>query len=193
MPSSSEEIRSKLLSKLGITKQQQQKTTSINDRRTRDIRRMPRYTLPLMYDEDENEEKIREMTRYRRSNSPSPQSVADLSSTTKRKPSKSVSFNEQVVAVPIPMVQEYSYRMRDRLYTDSITMQENIERNLLEFNFEYRDWRSVVLEEEMYRCGISGELIHPIHVGNRYVFGKPSSRQSSEVSALTYWDAPDVI
>ena len=115
------------------------------------------------------------------------------SSTAKRKPSKSVSFNEQVVAVPIPMIQEYSYRMRDRLYTDSITMQENIERNLVEYNSEYRNWRAVVLEEEMYRCGITGELIHPIHVGNRYVFGKPSSRQSSEVSALTYWDAPDVI
>lgn len=166
MPSSSE-LRSKLLSKLGIIKQH--KNTSVNDRRTRDIRRMPRYTLPLLY--ESQEEKIREM-RYRRSYPPSPQSVADLPSTTKRKPSKSVSFNEQVVAVPIPMIQEYSYRMRDRLYTDSITMQENIERNLLEFNFEYRGWRCVVLEEEMYRCGITGELIHPIHVGNRYVFGK---------------------
>jgi len=50
-----------------------------------------------------------------------------------------------------------------------------------------------VLEEEMYRCGITGELIHPIHIGNRYVFGKSNTRQSSEVSALTYWDAPDVI
>jgi len=130
MPSSSHELRSKLLSKLGITKQQ--KTTFINDRRTRDIRHMPRYTLPLLYDDDE--ERLRNLSRYRRSNSPSPQSVADLSSAAKRKPSKSVSFNEQVVAVPIPMIQEYSYRMRDRLYTDSITMQENIERNLLEFN-----------------------------------------------------------
>ena len=59
MPSSSGELRSKLLSKLGITKQQ--KTTSINDRRTRDIRHMSRYTLPLLYDEEE--EKIREMSR----------------------------------------------------------------------------------------------------------------------------------
>jgi len=58
MPSSSK-LRSKLLSKLGITKQQQ-KTTSINDRRTRDIRRMPRYTLPLLYDEEE--ERVREMS-----------------------------------------------------------------------------------------------------------------------------------
>jgi len=59
MPSSSEELRSKLLSKLGITKQKK-KTTSINDRRTRDIRHMSRYTLPLLYDEEE--EKIREMS-----------------------------------------------------------------------------------------------------------------------------------
>jgi len=128
MPSSSHELRSKLLSKLGIIKT----TINDNDRRTRDIRHMPRYILPLLYDEEE--ERIRSLSRYRRSYSPSPQSVADLSSATKRKPSKSVSFNEQVVAVPIPMIQEYSYRMRDRLYTDSITMQENIERNLVEFN-----------------------------------------------------------
>lgn len=46
------------------------------------------------------------------------------------------------------------------------------ERNLVEFTAEYGDWRCVILEDEMFICGLTGDLIHPVHVqSNQYVFG----------------------
>jgi hypothetical protein len=38
------------------------------------------------------------------------------------------------------------------------------ERNLIEFEAENRDWRCACLEDEMYTCSDTQELIHPAHV-----------------------------
>ena len=44
------------------------------------------------------------------------------------------------------------------------------ERNLVEFTAEKGDWRSARLEDEMFICGVTGELIHPVHLEtNQYV------------------------
>ena len=70
------------------------------------------------------------------------------------------------------------------------------ERNLVELRAENGDWRCVCPEEEMYICGVTGELIHPVHVETKqYVFGTGGFRQQSSLSheRQSYWDAQDVI
>jgi len=39
----------------------------------------------------------------------------------------------------------------------------NAARNSVEFAAEGWDWQSVIEDEKMYICSVSGELIHPIH------------------------------
>ncbi len=49
-----------------------------------------------------------------------------------------------------------------------------IERNLIEFAAENCDWRCAYLEDEMYTCIVTKELIHPAHVETKQygvVFG----------------------
>ncbi len=75
---------------------------------------------------------------------------------------------------------EYSSRIRAKLFSDSVEMYENVERNLVEFTAENGNWRAVRLEDEMYLCGVTGELIHPVHVEtNAYVFGSPTDDDTS--------------
>lgn len=86
---------------------------------------------------------------------------------------------------------EFSDRLRSRLFIDRVEMSENIERNLLEFQAENGDWREACLEDEMYLCGLTGELIHPVHVQrNQYVFGVPETfpRSSLESERQKYWN-----
>lgn len=80
-------------------------------------------------------------------------------------------FQESVAVVPIPMRDAYSQRIRSKLWNDTVELCENAERNLVEFIAENGDWRTACLEDDMYICGVTGELIHPVHVEktNQYV------------------------
>jgi hypothetical protein len=51
-------------------------------------------------------------------------------------PPKSISFHETVEVVPIPMRTEYSNRVKARLWSNAMEIQENAERNTLEFASE---------------------------------------------------------
>ncbi|KAL9179970.1 hypothetical protein ACHAXT_007940, partial [Thalassiosira profunda] len=158
-PRTSQQVRSKFLQKIGIFGKHKSANLPVSERSVRDLRSIPRYQQALKY--DRLEEGLREEQRLSR------QSVAPASaaSSKKPKPKRQVSFDESVVVVPIPMRSEFSDRIRTKLWSDAVEMCESIgkKRNLVEFAAEGYEWRGACNEDEMYMCGVTGELIHPVH------------------------------
>ncbi|KAL3795361.1 hypothetical protein HJC23_009534 [Cyclotella cryptica] len=74
-------------------------------------------------------------------------------------------FSEDVEVVPIPMRSEYSNRIKERMYSNRVELSENAQRNVVEFEAEGWD-ASTVLDDEnqFYKCPLTGELIHPVHL-----------------------------
>ena len=74
-------------------------------------------------------------------------------------------FSNSVTIVPIPMRSEYSSRIKERMYSNRVELSENAQRNVVEFEAEGWD-ASGVLEDEsqFYKCPLTGELIHPVHL-----------------------------
>uniref|UniRef100_A0A7S4IH93 Uncharacterized protein n=1 Tax=Odontella aurita TaxID=265563 RepID=A0A7S4IH93_9STRA len=81
---------------------------------------------------------------------------------------RKLTFFDDVRVVPIPMRTEYSDRVRERLWSNRMELHENAQRNAVEFASEGWDWRTVTEDEGMYRCAVSGELIHPVHCQTPY-------------------------
>lgn len=142
---SSQHLRSKFFSKIGILNHTQSQSISVNER-VRDLRCMPKIQLPLQYDQEE--EMIPEQQRARQEphslpiSDNLPKSAASSRTNTKKnqdssvekkqdksvekkKQDKSVKFNDKVIAIPIPTRHEYSRRIRSKLWTDSVEMCEN--------------------------------------------------------------------
>lgn len=76
-----------------------------------------------------------------------------------------IAFDDQVEVMPIPTRHEYSNRIKSRIWSNRYELQENAERNAVEFASEGWNWRTVTEDEGMYVCSVSGELVHPCHVG----------------------------
>mmetsp|Transcript_27563 Transcript_27563/g.40707 ORF Transcript_27563/g.40707 Transcript_27563/m.40707 type:complete len:203 (+) Transcript_27563:44-652(+) len=74
-----------------------------------------------------------------------------------------ISFNTEVKVVPIPMRDEYSERVKRRLWTKPEELHRNAQRNAFEFAAEGWNWRDAFEDENMYMDSISGERIHPAH------------------------------
>jgi len=74
-------------------------------------------------------------------------------------------FADDVKVVPIPMRSEYSNRIKERMYNGRVELSENAQRNVVEFEAEGWD-ASTVLDDEsqFYKCPLTGELIHPVHL-----------------------------
>jgi len=85
---------------------------------------------------------------------------------TKLKPKQTrIAFEDQVEVMPIPTRHEYSNRIKSRIWSNRYELQENAERNAVEFASEGWNWRNVTEDEGMYICSVSGELVHPAWVG----------------------------
>lgn len=74
-----------------------------------------------------------------------------------------VSFNDQVTVIPIPKRDEYSKRIRDRLWANAQELQSQVARNAVEFAAEGWDWKQALDDEAMYVCALTGEKVHPVH------------------------------
>jgi hypothetical protein len=92
-----------------------------------------------------------------------PSSVSSSTSIQSKSQKKRITFNDDVCVAQIPMRNEYSDRVRSRLWSNRFEIHENATRNAIEFQAEGWDWRSVVEDEGMFVCTSSGELIHPVH------------------------------
>jgi hypothetical protein len=87
-----------------------------------------------------------------------------LKATTVDKQDRHIMFQDQVEVIPIPTRYEYSDRIKSRIWSNRHELQENAERNAMEFAAEGWNWRTVTEDEGMYICSLSGELVHPIHL-----------------------------
>ena len=87
-------------------------------------------------------------------------------STAVEKKSTRIMFDNEVEVMPIPTRHEYSDRIKSRIWSNRYELQENAERNAVEFASEGWKWDQVVEDEGMYICSASGELVHPAWVGD---------------------------
>jgi hypothetical protein len=87
-----------------------------------------------------------------------------MKKTVKQKQTK-IAFDNVVEVVPIPTRHEYSDRIKSRIWSNRHELQENAERNAVEFASEGWNWENVTEDEGMYICSASGELVHPAWVG----------------------------
>jgi allophanate hydrolase subunit 2 len=96
--------------------------------------------------------------------SPINHSAALSSASSAPKKQTKIAFQDNVEVIPIPTRYEYSDRIKSRIWSNRHELQENAERNALEFASEGWNWRNVTEDEGMYICSASGELVHPIHL-----------------------------
>ena len=92
-----------------------------------------------------------------------------------------IAFQDEVEVMPIPTRHEYSERIRSRIWSNRHELQENAERNAVEFASEGWKADNVIEDEGMYICSASGELVHPAWVGDiPRVEEQPSSNSRLE-------------
>lgn len=89
-----------------------------------------------------------------------------LSSSSLKKKTTRIAFQDEVDVLPIPTRHEYSNRIKSRIWSNRHELQENAERNAVEFAAEGWNWEQVKEDDEMYICSASGELVHPAWVGD---------------------------
>lgn len=177
-PPSSNRIRHTFLNKLGIDQKRETNSSEAGHRPAhRSMLGNVRVTQePLKYAEfKHSQRKWRwerlfggELSPMANLSSSPPTTPTALSSETSsfsstEKSNRRLTFNEDVKVVPIPMRDEYSDRIKDRLWMNAEEIQRNAERNALEFRSEGFDWRNALVEDNMFTCVETGELIHPVH------------------------------
>mmetsp|Transcript_481 Transcript_481/g.1128 ORF Transcript_481/g.1128 Transcript_481/m.1128 type:complete len:299 (+) Transcript_481:335-1231(+) len=106
-----------------------------------------------------------------------------------------IAFQDVVDVMPIPTRHEYSDRIKSRIWSNRHELQENAERNAVEFASEGWKWENVIEDEGMYICSASGELVHPAWVGDMpraapTPAATPSSPSSTTPAAIQSDDEP---
>eukprot|EP00586_Coscinodiscus_wailesii_P002970 CAMPEP_0172485778 /NCGR_PEP_ID=MMETSP1066-20121228/13965_1 /TAXON_ID=671091 /ORGANISM="Coscinodiscus wailesii, Strain CCMP2513" /LENGTH=220 /DNA_ID=CAMNT_0013251243 /DNA_START=28 /DNA_END=690 /DNA_ORIENTATION=- len=163
-------IRNKFLHKLGIPKPSPANSTAGDAQKPREVLLL-RNALPIQerlkaQGDDRNQDINSERTPAPAATSASwASSLTTTTSRVSRRTSDelSISFNDNVSVVPIPMRNEYSDRVRGRLWTNVEEIHENAQRNLIEFAAEGYNWRDAKEDDEMYVCSATGDLVHPVH------------------------------
>lgn len=161
-------IRSNFLIKLGIDASTEEQPKQRKPSRGSLLGKVQVTKEPLKYEEEETASKspwaqlfggpAQDPENASLSSSPSSASSGSMS-----QKSSGVSFNAEVKVVPIPMRDEYSNRVKERLWTNAEELQLNAQRNAYEFAAEGWEWRTVLEDDNMYRDSSSGALIHPVH------------------------------
>lgn len=139
--SSGQEIRSRLLRRLGIHEEDtitNGGTTGMMEQQQQQRPVVQPFQVPLKNKDHDNNNKTQDDEK------------------------KSLKFVEEVAVVPIPMRTEYSSRIKSRLWCDRQELHDMAQRNLVEFEFEGYNSCNVIEESSMI-VGITGELIHPVH------------------------------
>jgi hypothetical protein len=77
---------------------------------------------------------------------------------------KNLTFNQYVDVIAIPSRNEYSRRIRAKLWSTAVELHLNAHRNTIEFAADGWDWRSATEEDQMPMCPTTKQLMHPIHV-----------------------------
>lgn len=62
-----------------------------------------------------------------------------------------ITFQEDVEVMPIPTRYEYSDRIKSRIWSNRHELQENAERNAIEFASEGWNWQTVTEDDGMYQ------------------------------------------
>jgi len=95
---------------------------------------------------------------------------------------RSVSLDKSVCVIPIPSREEYTSKVRERLWSSSEELFANAARNTVEFASEGWNWRKVVEDEGMLVHKPTGELIHPIHLHNALACIKQEEKSDKTVA-----------
>jgi hypothetical protein len=161
-----QEIRARLLNRLGIydtPARSSQPTTAAQTRRSKILRGMGvGYAIqPTAPDGSAVRPPLGGVTPFQEKLK-SGEEPNSHRSKAKKQPTRIV-FEEDVSVIPIPMRNEYSQRVRSRIWSNRFELHENAQRNALEFAAEGWNWRNVTEDEGMYICSVSGELVHPVH------------------------------
>lgn len=158
---SGQEIRSRLLRRLGIHEDEDTMVTSstesssLHSPATLQQRPAPTFFhVPLKYNNNNN--------------TPSHSSVG---------------FQEHVRVVPIPMRTEYSERIRNRLWCNKHELHAMASRNLLEYEYEGWNPQTVLGDEYMIYSQTTGELVHPVHCRSLLQGGRAEHLFTPPISA----------
>ena len=166
--SSNEAIRSRFLNRLGIPTPGNANKSVKQNNQERLLKDTNATFEPLKY---KSEEAYRHLSARPASATIRRTSLGQLQSSIPLQPSlvaiperkNKIAFSSTVSVVPIPKHQDYSKRVKTRLWANRNEIQNNAQRNYIEFAAEGWDWRSVTEEKNMFLCTASGQLIHPVH------------------------------
>jgi len=153
--SSSEAIRSRFLNRLGIPTPGNTNSIVKQKKEQRLLKNANQTFEPLKY---KSEEEYLHLSARPASATFRRTSLGQLQSSVPLQPSvtaiperkNKIAFSSTVSVVPIPKHQDYSNRVKTRLWANRNEIQNNAQRNYIEFAAEGWDWRAVTEEKNMF-------------------------------------------